>query len=511
MDALTSTPSQVRRFFESRFSAGSIKGSMLTLVTAMVGAGTLAMPFVLSKMGLIPGLLLVIAMGVASDFSLKLLIMCTTVANTYSYREMAHKAMGRCFSRLTVSIIVLNLWGNTLSYMVVIKTVIPLAFGILIENSETVFGSLGQALFLAAFVVLIIFPLSMMKDLRSLRHSSMVSLVCFVYLLVVTIEKYFVFCHKGLSICLNSAGLWDAISLGRFNLSDFAAVAPIALTAYACHPAAIPVYRDLQRPCPRRIHKVMDRAVVWGGTVYCVVGFFGYLTFGSDIMGNLLLNDYHHNTEVVIGAILLCLSLTLCIPTFTFTARLNIEAMFFRHEPEKSLMSDDSSDEGLRHSCDDIGAPDSPRSYEVMTPSCVGHTPKISVPELLKISPEHLPPPHQPSDFTGDSVSVPLLGDVREHSSVSERAQFWRSFGITLVFLGSAFAVAVPVGDIAAILGLMGATTTTIITVVLPALFIIRLAPTDSEYRVTKIIAGVLAVVMSVLGVMGVLSILGAM
>ena len=74
---------------------------------------------------------------------------------------------------------------------------------------------------------------------------------------------------------------------------------PIPLCAFACHPSAIPVYKDLQRPCARRIHKVANRAVYISTTIYLLTGVFGYLTFGRGVYGNFLLNKYHHDVRLV--------------------------------------------------------------------------------------------------------------------------------------------------------------------------------------------------------------------
>ena len=57
------------------------------------------------------------------------------------------------------------------------------------------------------------------------------------------------------------------------------------------------------------------------------------------------------------------------------------------------------------------------------------------------------------------------------------------------------------------VLGLMGATTTTLTSFVLPALFMLRLAPSDGSYTTTKVLAIAMAGFLTLCGFASVLAI----
>lgn len=81
-------------YIVSRIQPGSIKGSMFTLTTAIVGAGIITVPKAILQVGIGWGILLFILGGFVAYFSVQLLVVCCEWTQGTSYRDLAIAAAG---------------------------------------------------------------------------------------------------------------------------------------------------------------------------------------------------------------------------------------------------------------------------------------------------------------------------------------------------------------------------------------------------------------------------------
>ena len=102
----------------SRVQPGSVKGSMFTLTTAVVGAGIVAVPYAIQQVGLLFGILLFVSGGLCAFFSLHILVLCSGFTQGTSYRDLALAASGQGLARVTQFFVCLNLFGTSVGYLV---------------------------------------------------------------------------------------------------------------------------------------------------------------------------------------------------------------------------------------------------------------------------------------------------------------------------------------------------------------------------------------------------------
>ena len=104
---------------------GSLSGSVLSLIAACMGAGTLTMPYIVSRTGIVLGPVLVLAGGLLSYYAALLIIKCSELTGKKTYEEFAYLAYGRRASYAVSIMILVSLLGFATAYVALAKTLIP--------------------------------------------------------------------------------------------------------------------------------------------------------------------------------------------------------------------------------------------------------------------------------------------------------------------------------------------------------------------------------------------------
>mmetsp|Transcript_6169 Transcript_6169/g.9667 ORF Transcript_6169/g.9667 Transcript_6169/m.9667 type:complete len:459 (+) Transcript_6169:33-1409(+) len=321
------------RFIAERFTAGSIKGSIFTLVVAIVGAGTLSVPFAIQQSGLLLGCGLFLAGACLAYFSLELLVISSELCGVKSYKGIADALYGRRMGVFAQVALLCNLYGTSISYIVASGTMISKVLGVIFDSSSIY---LGPKYVMAISTCLIILPLCLLRTMGALRYTSLLAVTCVIYLALVVTVMYFDFCGNEEVVRVGDSAevvtcFWksggDPIVFANFDLLRILNTIPIVVYAYTCHPNVLPMFMELQRPTRRRMVKVVGRAIGLACSIYVLLGVFGYLTFKDQLSmsdGNFLNNDYHKNKFILIGAIGMSLSVVLAVPLFVNAFRSNV-------------------------------------------------------------------------------------------------------------------------------------------------------------------------------------------
>jgi len=163
----------------------------------------------------------------------------------------------------------------------------------------------------------VIFPLSLLRNMNALRHASGIAICAFLYMTGFVFLYFFVEGKTNHNVILVNTD-WQV-----------ARAIPIVVYAYSCHSQCLPVYGELKE----RTASYM-RNVVWGGTalsfaLYATVGLFGYLSFGEDVKGNVLLNYDSGNAFALIGRIMICCAIMFGYPMSSWVIRNSFEQIYF--------------------------------------------------------------------------------------------------------------------------------------------------------------------------------------
>eukprot|EP01084_Bolivina_argentea_P025700 47786_1 len=324
------TPRGASLYLQDKFQAGSIKGSIFTLIICIVGAGALSLPWAFRVSGLLLGTFLLLVASGFTFLSLHFLVYAGLyIKERPSYRNLAKKAGGKWLAAYTSVNLLCNLFGTTVSYTVACGGILDLVYSVVTNSKHSIYQELVYGV--AAFIV---FPLSLMRSISFLRYGSLIGITCSAYLCLVIIINYFRLCDdqsvfEGEHIQRHTCFWKSNFSLTSDDLfkltpNGFLSSFPIFVYAYSCQPQVLPIYVELQRRSVRRMHKVIRRSLYFSVTLYVSVGIFGFLTFMDGSCGNVLQNNFKKHPEVILSAVTICISCMFTLPICVYAFRENI-------------------------------------------------------------------------------------------------------------------------------------------------------------------------------------------
>ncbi|GLE03705.1 hypothetical protein PINS_up012607 [Pythium insidiosum] len=308
-------------------SKGSIRGSVFNLAGATLGAGALSLPYAVAVSGIGFAVAQLLLAAFLTVYTIRLLIRAEDLTKLKSYEDLALYCFGKKVAIFVELNILIFCFGIAVAYLVTLGDIVtPLG--------ELVFGAhslLAQRWVLMSIAcVTIMLPLSLLKDISSLQFSSILGVLSIIFLV-------FAVCLR--SIMMASAnGLPDGIDW-TINLTrgpDFMLSVPIVMFAFTCQVNVFSIYTELQRPCIRRMNKVVDRATLISVGVYLVIGVVAYLAFGPSLVdprnkGNILLSFPLDDTWIAISRAAITFTVSVAFPLNIFPCRFTIDMMFFAY------------------------------------------------------------------------------------------------------------------------------------------------------------------------------------
>mmetsp|Transcript_10276 Transcript_10276/g.15641 ORF Transcript_10276/g.15641 Transcript_10276/m.15641 type:complete len:158 (-) Transcript_10276:881-1354(-) len=156
-----------------------------------MGAGTLTMPYIVSKTGVIMGPVLILLGAIASYYAGMLIIKCSEITGKQTYEEFAFIAFGKTFSNIVSVCVLISLLGFATSYVALAKTLIPTALestlGTDVLPVQFQNNKQGQFVDVSIFTFFMFLPMSLPKNLSALRFSSALGVLCTIILMVVIV------------------------------------------------------------------------------------------------------------------------------------------------------------------------------------------------------------------------------------------------------------------------------------------------------------------------------------
>jgi len=320
---------------------GSRRASTLTVITSMVGAGILALPYAMMRSGILPTVCYIIIIAIMCAWALHALIIVGQHLGAHSFYDIADVLFGRTVAIVVELLIIANLILVSVAYLTMIKNILPLILHIL-THSSSFWDSRFFVVPLVTFVIILF--LALKRRVAALRYTSLLGLLLVCYLTVITIVKFAQYCggactgwfvYEPSAISSNSATeshptydflgvkLWESSWRGHFY------TLPIILTSYAAQPTVLPIYIELQSRSPTEMWIVISSGLTVAALLYITLSLFGYLTFLSKTEPNYLMSDYHGDLAIVIAGLGLCLVTSLGVPLMIHAVRRSIIALYY--------------------------------------------------------------------------------------------------------------------------------------------------------------------------------------
>ncbi|KAF2398081.1 vacuolar amino acid transporter-like protein 6 [Trichodelitschia bisporula] len=253
--------------------------SVINLVNTIVGAGVLAMPRALSQMGIPLGIFLIIWSGITAGFGLYLQTQCARyldrgTASFFALSQLTYPNAAVIFD----TAIAIKCFGVGVSYLIIIGDLMPgVVLGFNEHAGQTAY-LVDRHFWITAFMLIVI-PLSFLRRLDSLKYTSVVALVAISYLVILVLAHFIKgdTLHDRGTISFKWAGPVPA-------LASF----PVMVFAYTCHQNMFSILNEINNNSHYRTTSVVFASIGSACATYILVAVTGYLSYGSNVQGNIV-------------------------------------------------------------------------------------------------------------------------------------------------------------------------------------------------------------------------------
>eukprot|EP00405_Crypthecodinium_cohnii_P016046 CAMPEP_0206462314 /NCGR_PEP_ID=MMETSP0324_2-20121206/25913_1 /ASSEMBLY_ACC=CAM_ASM_000836 /TAXON_ID=2866 /ORGANISM="Crypthecodinium cohnii, Strain Seligo" /LENGTH=510 /DNA_ID=CAMNT_0053934463 /DNA_START=27 /DNA_END=1559 /DNA_ORIENTATION=+ len=255
----------------------SVMGASFTLANTILGIGLLGLPGVTASMGIGLFLFVILFTCLLAMFTAHLMVQSAQVAKEPAFVSIGEAAFGKAGAYLASGIMVCQTSCTLTAYIVLIKTMgIPLMWDAP-TAVQTVLGVIGV-------VVVLLLPLSMLRDLSGLSFSCYFAVSVF-FTVVATVMYSTTWRESvgGLSylpdvertLAERELRVWGILGTPLDVLGKM----PPLIFAFVCHHTVLPIYADLQGAAPAKMDKVAVNAFFSALGLYITCGIAGYIAF----------------------------------------------------------------------------------------------------------------------------------------------------------------------------------------------------------------------------------------
>lgn len=322
---------------ELDFAKANRKGAFFNVSNCAVGAGILSLPYAFETMGLIQAVIIFTVFAIVTCITLQILPLCAKAVGAKSYEAMIEAAFGKIVTKIFQVITILYSFGVITGYIVIIGDLLPpIISNWAGEEYPNDIWYFSKVFYQITITVCILFPLSCLKRLDSLKFASMFAITSVIYFtILVVVETGIDFDSYRERGQIASTGESIAGSVVWWNWStDIFLGIPIMAFAFGGHLQAISIYSELH-PQHRTLSNwsfIALFAVLFLSLIYLIVGALSYLRFlpGEDgnVLEQMLLSE-PDNIAIQLATIAMVLVVTLSFPLFTWPTRYSLDRLIF--------------------------------------------------------------------------------------------------------------------------------------------------------------------------------------
>lgn len=423
-------------------STGTVKSSVVNLVKTIVGAGLLAIPYAFKSDGVLVGILLILLAAITSGFGLFILGKCSKTlldprdSSFFSLCMLTFPSLSPLFDLAMIT----QCFGVGLSYLVLLGDIFPSLVG-------------GERELWIALSAMVVIPLCLLKKLDSLKYSSIIGLFALAYLSILILSTFVYEYANGRYEEIKSDIHWWSVYDYKGLMSTFS----IIIFAYTGSMNLFSIVNELKDNSMTNISAVVNRSISISTIFFIAVALAGYLTFGNNTLGNVILNYDESSIYVRIGKFCLGSMILLTFPLLFYPCRIAVNNLYVWIQMQREKRAES-------HEVIEPLSPDTPSSVRPISLLVQDSDSRSLVNSYGATS--------QNDDTVEDLESV---GNGSPHIEIPDR----RFYLITAVLLTLMYGLAFNLRSFATVLALVGATGSTSISFTLPGLFGYKLIGTD--------------------------------
>jgi len=304
--------------------AGSVQSSIYTLCSCVIGSGVMGLPLAVYRCGFLLGTSMLVLGGVTCSIYYKVMVKAADLTKQYNYVGIVDSLYGTAWKQFSQFTLILYSLGMLCSYQAMIAQFLNSvlhSLGVFVTPT----GEAYRILIILFMNSCVLFPLSLFRQLSSLRYASVISVVSCLYIsLVIFLQTP--------AYLMEKPEIWAHFRLFKFEISIIDALC-ITLFAFEATRAIPIVYSELKKRNAARMGKVIDTSNQLVLTLYLFIGIFGYLSH-IDNMPSLivfrppLVSVSGTDWPMVIARLWIALTLSMGVPINIHVTRVNISHYF---------------------------------------------------------------------------------------------------------------------------------------------------------------------------------------
>ncbi|CAN9440976.1 unnamed protein product [Alternaria alternata] len=397
--------------------------SVINLANTILGAGLLAMPSALSKMGIFLGIFVIAWAGATAGFGLYLQTRCARYIDRghvsfATLSQMTYPNLSIIFD----AAIAIKCFGVAVSYLIIIGDLMPGVVRGFAPGASDITFLVDRQFWITAFMLIVI-PLSFLRRLDSLKYTSVIALFSIAYLVILVVAHFLkgdTLADRGTVRVFEWAGPVSAL-----------AAFPVIVFAYTCHQNMFSILNEIADNSHFQTTTVIFASIGGACGLYILTGITGYLSYGDNIHGNIV-SMYPTAAASTIGRLAIVILVMFSYPLQIHPCRASIDACL-KWRPGRLRKH--------KHKQSEVGG-SSPSRHSLIT-----NTPKPS-------------PPPKASEMSDLKFAV-----------------------ISTVLIILSFVTAMTVSSLEKVLAYVGSTGSTTISFILPGLFYYKISDPESSHH----------------------------
>lgn len=398
--------------------AASPTSSLISLIKTISGAGLLSIPFAFSTDGLVCGVLIILLAGITSGYGLFLQVYVSKYvpaghATFFNLCSITYPTLSVVFDIAIAT----QCFGCAISYLVLIGDLMPTIITSVPYVNLEYYKQFW--IIISAFLCV---PLSLLKNLDSLKYTSVLGLVAIGYMALLVVVHFLVGdvpdSYRG------------EITLFPLSATKVFSTFSIVVFAFTGHQNMFSIINEARNKSLSSLSTLVNLAITILAVLFIIIGVAGYLTFGDLVNGNIILL-YPSAFSTTVGRFSIVFMVVFSFPLMIHPARISVNNIYFWilvHVLGKTLEEE-------------------------------GHDSE-----------------HQESE-NHDETS-PLIPSSKAYIVPFPDSTF---YGITALLLVVGYTAAVSIKSFALVLAVVGATGSTAISFILPGLFGYKLIGSESD------------------------------
>eukprot|EP00092_Neocalanus_flemingeri_P027919 GFUD01030312.1.p1 GENE.GFUD01030312.1~~GFUD01030312.1.p1 ORF type:complete len:446 (+),score=110.18 GFUD01030312.1:430-1767(+) len=312
-------PEEDRNLVPDQEEGGSsLLATTANYVNSIIGSGMIGIPFALKEAGFGLGLILLVVVGILTDYSLRLMVRAGTLSGTSSYQGIMEASFGMPGYVILSTIQFIYPFIAMVSYNIICGDTLTKLLGAFSSSDPAAARARLATSVLASrpFIIivstlLVTLPLSLYRDITKLAKASLLAIVFIVFILIsITIRLF----TLGPSIPA-SPDAW------AFTHSGIPKAIGIMAFAYMCHHNTFLLYSAMKERTEVAWTKATHISVSISCLVIMICAVAGYITFTGFTQGDLLENYCWDDTLMNISRLLFCFVILLTYPIECFVCR----------------------------------------------------------------------------------------------------------------------------------------------------------------------------------------------